>query len=151
MLALSLNYHDNQINIVHVISTFNSNSDSLSLHVDDRIPKTACHIHFRLTYKFACCAAHTMRLSAPVLSVSLLPFLSGALPTPTHSLALSTRVAITSVPSATDAPSRHDNNFVPSIPPHSLNLPTVSPLSLNLPTVSVPKLSISSFSLNLPA
>ncbi|KAF2874642.1 RTA1 like protein-domain-containing protein [Massariosphaeria phaeospora] len=81
-----------------------------------------------------------MRSSLPLLSALLLPLLSAALPTPTPSLSLSARAAITSLPSATAPPSRRDDNFAPSIPP----------VSLNLPTVSVAEPSIPSLSLNLP-
>jgi hypothetical protein len=67
-----------------------------------------------------------MRLSFPLLSALLLPFLSAASPTPVPSPALSARAAIISPPSATAPPSRRDDKFAPSILPLSLNLPTVS-------------------------
>ncbi|KAH6612071.1 RTA1 like protein-domain-containing protein [Boeremia exigua] len=81
-----------------------------------------------------------MRLSLSLLSALLLPLLSTASPTPTLSPALSARAAITSLPSATAAPIRRDDNFELSLPP----------LTLNIPTISIAKPSIASFSLNLP-
>ncbi|CAA9964987.1 RTA1 domain-containing protein [Pyrenophora teres f. maculata] len=76
-----------------------------------------------------------MRLSLPLLSALLLPLLSVASPTPTSSLALAARAAITPPPLATP-PSRRDDNYAPSIPPLSLDLPgepNIPTLSLNLP------------------
>jgi hypothetical protein len=81
-----------------------------------------------------------MRIYLPLLSALLLPLLSAASPTPTHSLGRYARAAITPLPSATAPPSRRDDKFEPSIPP----------LSLDIPVVSIAKPSIASLSLDLP-
>jgi hypothetical protein len=87
-----------------------------------------------------------MRYSLLFFSTLVLPLLSAASPTPTHSLALAARAAINSPPSATAPPtvtappSRRNGDFTPNIPP----------LSLDLPVISIAKPSIASFSLNLP-
>jgi hypothetical protein len=77
-----------------------------------------------------------MRFTLPLLSALLLPSFSAASPTPTPSVAILARAAITSPPTADATVIRRDDPYAPSLPP------------LNLPSIAAP--SIPSLSLNLP-
>ena len=135
-MTLSLTVHDSKDKTIRACA----NKNIRFLGLKEIIPTSAHHHQIPHTFDFACRVAHAMKLSLALLSTFLLPSFSAASPTPTPSVALLARAAITSPPTADAAVIRRDDPYAPSIAPFSL--------SLNLPSIAAP--SIPSLSLNLP-